>query len=112
MAVGSTRCARLGIRRAARLRFPAFFFFKQKTAYEITRDWSSDVCSSDLWIHGGALLTGESNDYDPSGLVHHGVIVVTINYRLGALGFLAHPALAGRPGGPSGNYRFMDQQAA
>ena len=65
-----------------------------------------------VWIHGGALLTGESNDYDPSGLVHHGVIVVTINYRLGALGFLAHPALAGRPGGPSGNYGFMDQQAA
>jgi para-nitrobenzyl esterase len=65
-----------------------------------------------VWIHGGALLTGESNDYDPSGLVHHGVIVITINYRLGALGFLAHPALAGRPGGPSGNYGFMDQQAA
>src|SRR4030095_10402670 len=38
--------------------------------------------------------------------------VVTINYRLGALGFLAHPALASRPGGPSGNYGLMDQQAA
>jgi para-nitrobenzyl esterase len=37
---------------------------------------------------------------------------VTINYRLGALGFLAHPALASRPGGPAGNYGLMDQQAA
>ena len=38
--------------------------------------------------------------------------MVTINYRLGAFGFLAHPALADRPGGSSGNYGFMDQQAA
>jgi carboxylesterase type B len=38
--------------------------------------------------------------------------VVTINYRLGALGFLAHPALADRPGGSAGNYGLMDQQAA
>ena len=65
-----------------------------------------------VWIHGGALITGESNDYNPAGLVRRGVIVVTINYRLGALGFLAHPALAARPGGPSGNYGLMDQQAA
>src|ERR1700722_4406186 len=47
-----------------------------------------------VWIHGGALVTGESNDYDPTVLVQDGVIVVTINYRLGALGFLAHPAFA------------------
>ncbi len=39
-------------------------------------------------------------------------MVVTINHRLGALGFLAHPALASEPGGPSGNYGLMDQQAA
>jgi para-nitrobenzyl esterase len=65
-----------------------------------------------VWIHGGALITGESDAYNPAGLVRHGVIVVTINYRLGALGFLAHPALASRPGGPSGNYGLMDQQAA
>jgi para-nitrobenzyl esterase len=65
-----------------------------------------------VWIHGGALVSGESNDYDPSALVAHGVIVVTFNYRLGALGFLAHPALADKPGGPSGDYGLMDQQAA
>ena len=65
-----------------------------------------------VWIHGGALSYGESDDYDPAGLVHDGVIVVTINYRLGALGFLAHPALACRRAAPSGNYGLMDQQAA
>ncbi|HEY0803461.1 MAG TPA: carboxylesterase family protein [Pseudonocardiaceae bacterium] len=65
-----------------------------------------------LWIHGGALTTGESNDYPGAALVPDGPIVVTINYRLGALGFLAHPALTARPGGPSGDYGLMDQQAA
>ena len=48
----------------------------------------------------------------PTKLVGNGAIVVTINYRLGALGFLAHPALASHPGGPSGDYGLMDQQAA
>jgi para-nitrobenzyl esterase len=65
-----------------------------------------------VWIHGGSLLTGESNDYNPAALVRNGVIVVTINYRLGALGFLADTALASAPGGPSGDYGLMDQQAA
>src|SRR5437764_1682918 len=65
-----------------------------------------------VWMHGGSLRTGESNDYNPAGLVRDGVVVVTINYRLGALGFLADAALASRPGGPSGNYGLMDQQAA
>jgi para-nitrobenzyl esterase len=65
-----------------------------------------------VWIHGGAFVAGESDDYDPGGLVADGVIVVTINYRLGALGFLAHPALAGHLGGPTGDYGLMDQQAA
>jgi para-nitrobenzyl esterase len=65
-----------------------------------------------FWVHGGSLRTGAGEEYNPTGLVGHGVIVVTINYRLGALGFLADAALAGRPGGPSGNYGLMDQQAA
>ena len=64
-----------------------------------------------VWIHGGALVTGESDDYDPDALVADGVTVVTINYRLGALGFLAHPALADA-NGQSGDYGLMDQQAA
>jgi para-nitrobenzyl esterase len=65
-----------------------------------------------VWIHGGALLVGESDDYDPAALVRNGVIVVTINYRIGALGFLADAALASTLGGPSGDYGLMDQQAA
>ncbi len=63
-----------------------------------------------VWIHGGALYVGESDDYDPTKLVDQDVIVVTINYRLGILGYLAHEAL--RSDGASGNYGFMDQQAA
>src|SRR5262252_2448166 len=66
-----------------------------------------------VWIHGGALVVGESDDYDPVRLLRHGVVVVTINYRLGAFGFLAHPALtAESPAHASGNYGLMDQQAA
>ncbi|HEX3766408.1 MAG TPA: carboxylesterase family protein [Kofleriaceae bacterium] len=67
-----------------------------------------------VWIHGGALVTGESDDYDATRLVEQGdVIVVTINYRLGELGFLAHPALtAESPDHASGNYGLLDQQEA
>jgi para-nitrobenzyl esterase len=65
-----------------------------------------------VWIHGGGFVGGESDDYNPSALVANGVIVVTINYRLGALGFLADSALASRSGGPAGDYGLMDQQAA
>jgi len=67
-----------------------------------------------VWIHGGALTAGESDDFDASGLATIGdVIVVTINYRLGAFGFLTHPALtAGSPDHTSGNYGIMDQQLA
>jgi para-nitrobenzyl esterase len=65
-----------------------------------------------VWIHGGGLTQDGALNYDATKLAADGVVVVTINYRLGALGFLAHPALASRPGGPSGNYGLMDQQAA
>ncbi len=65
-----------------------------------------------VWIHGGGFLIGESEGYDPTPLVRDGAVVVTINYRLGALGFLAHPALSAEAGGSSGDYGLMDQQAA
>src|SRR5262249_52392362 len=66
-----------------------------------------------VWIHGGALVVGESNEYNAIKLVQRGVVVVTINYRLGALGFLAHPALTGESSDHiSGNYGIQDQQAA
>jgi para-nitrobenzyl esterase len=64
-----------------------------------------------FWIHGGALVSGESDQFGPAALVKDGVTVVTINYRLGALGFLADSALANRHGN-AGDYGLMDQQAA
>ncbi len=66
-----------------------------------------------VWIHGGGLIVGESDGYDPSPFVAQDVVVVTINYRLGTLGFLAHPALTAESSyGGSGDYGLMDQQAA
>jgi para-nitrobenzyl esterase len=65
-----------------------------------------------VWIHGGGLTQDAGRGYDGTKLAAEGTVVVTINYRLGLLGFLAHPALAAWPGGPSGNYGYMDQQAA
>jgi len=63
-----------------------------------------------LWIHGGGLTQDAGRNYDGTKLAADGIVVVTINYRLGALGFLAHPALASH--GAAGNYGLMDQQAA
>src|SRR5580704_12192194 len=76
------------------------------------RDSDEDGRPVLVWIHGGGLTQDGGRNYDPATLAADGVVVVTINYRLGALGFLAHPALAARPGGPAGNYGLMDQQAA
>jgi para-nitrobenzyl esterase len=66
-----------------------------------------------FWIHGGSNEYGEGSSYDPTPLVTQGhIIVVTINYRLGALGWLAHPLLDGSVPNSSGNYGLMDQQFA
>lgn len=65
-----------------------------------------------VWIHGGAFYVGQSDEYDPTPLINQGIVVVTINYRLGPLGFLAHPALTAEQNGASGNYGLMDQQMA
>jgi para-nitrobenzyl esterase len=67
-----------------------------------------------VWIHGGAFVNGSGRDFDASALVTQGdVIVVTINYRLGYFGFLAHPALSAASAyHASGNYGLLDQQAA
>jgi para-nitrobenzyl esterase len=65
-----------------------------------------------IWIHGGALVTGEGAGFDPSVMAETGnIIVVTINYRLGALGWLAEAAIADAAGN-AGNYGLMDQQLA
>lgn len=69
-----------------------------------------------VFIHGGGNSVGGSDDplYDGAALASAGdVVVVTLNYRLGALGFLVHPELAAEsPDGVSGNYAIRDQQAA
>lgn len=67
-----------------------------------------------VWVHGGGLTSGTGADYDAASLVRAGnVIVVTFNYRLGLLGYLAHPALGAEQGdGASGNYGLQDQIAA
>jgi para-nitrobenzyl esterase len=66
-----------------------------------------------FWIHGGSNQYGEGSSYDPTPLVTQGhIIVVTINYRLGALGWLAHPLLDNGAQNSSGNYGLMDQQFA
>ncbi|SAL01769.1 carboxylesterase [Caballeronia calidae] len=65
-----------------------------------------------VWIHGGNLTVGRGADYDPRKLVADGnVIVVTINYRLGVLGFFSHPKIDGE-GHPFANYGQMDQTFA
>ncbi len=65
-----------------------------------------------LFIHGGGLQNGSSSQHDGSLIVTGSrVLVVTINYRLGVFGFLGHPGLTAERG-ESGNYGFLDQQAA
>jgi para-nitrobenzyl esterase len=69
-----------------------------------------------VWIHGGAFISGSGGDkwYFGDELAKLGVVVVSMNYRLGALGFFAHPALDNDdPTFPtSGNYGLEDQRAA
>jgi para-nitrobenzyl esterase len=68
-----------------------------------------------VWIYGGGLVNGSASTplYWGEALARRGVIVVTANYRLGALGFLAHPALSQEsPAEASGNYGLLDQLAA
>ncbi len=66
-----------------------------------------------LWVHGGSLTMGAGSQTDGSRLAAQGVVVVTINYRLGVLGFLAHPALSAETSTHvSGNYGLHDQIAA
>ena len=68
-----------------------------------------------VWIHGGALSGGSGSEplYDGTKFAERGIVVVTINYRLGPLGFLVHPALSAESRRKiSGNYGLLDQVAA
>jgi para-nitrobenzyl esterase len=65
-----------------------------------------------VWIHGGSLTGGAGSEtmYDGSALAKRGIVVVSINYRLGALGYLAFPELSAEsPDHVSGNYGLLDQ---
>ncbi|WP_268885698.1 carboxylesterase/lipase family protein [Fundidesulfovibrio magnetotacticus] len=67
-----------------------------------------------VWVHGGGFNFGASSqpEYDGAELARRGVVTVTLNYRLGPLGFLVHPALDGESShGVSGNYGLLDQMA-
>ena len=68
-----------------------------------------------VWIHGGSLTGGASSEtmYDGSALARRGIVVVSINYRLGVLGYLAHPDLSAENADKiSGNYGLLDQVEA
>jgi para-nitrobenzyl esterase len=66
-----------------------------------------------VWLHGGGNTYGAGSGYDGAALAARGLVVVTVNYRLAALGFLAHPALSAESTDhASGDYGLMDQQAA
>lgn len=82
--------------------------------------WTGASSSSErrpvmVWLHGGGFLTGSGSDplHDGEGLARKGVVLVTINYRMGALGFLATPELSKESGhDASGNYGLLDEIAA
>ena len=81
--------------------------------------WTRGAAGDDLpvmvWIHGGALQIGHGHlpIYDGGALTEQGVVLVSINYRLGVMGFLAHEELSAEsPRGVSGNYGLLDQIAA
>jgi para-nitrobenzyl esterase len=63
-----------------------------------------------VWIHGGGFSMGSTSQplYDGSRLAQKGVVVVSVGYRLGPFGFLAHPELTREGGGSSGNYGLRD----
>ncbi|MFV3128950.1 carboxylesterase/lipase family protein [Niveispirillum sp. KHB5.9] len=66
-----------------------------------------------VWIYGGAFNVGSASMLNYSGefLARQGVVYVALSYRVGTLGFLAHPELTAEGGGHSGNYGLMDQVA-
>ncbi|HEX5227900.1 MAG TPA: carboxylesterase family protein [Bryobacteraceae bacterium] len=82
--------------------------------------WTAAASASDrrpvmVWIHPGGYQTGSgaTPGYDGEALAKKGVVLVTINYRLGVFGFFSHPELtAESEHHASGNYAFMDQVAA
>ncbi len=88
--------------------------------WRLQRREGSQLLPVMVWIHGGGFVNGSASSavYDGTGLAQKGVLVVSINYRLGRFGFFAHPALTRALAGEKasdrllGNYGLMDQIAA
>jgi para-nitrobenzyl esterase len=82
-------------------------------------DANADAAAGSLpvmvWIHGGSFVAGSGSDprTDGAALAREGAVIVTLNYRVGLFGFLAHPALSAESEeGASGNYGLLDQLCA
>jgi para-nitrobenzyl esterase len=68
-----------------------------------------------VYFYGGGFVSGDGSEkrYDGAGMASRGIVAVTVNYRLGIFGFMAHPALTKEsPHHASGNYSLLDQSAA
>lgn len=82
--------------------------------------WSADLAPKTLqpvlvYFHGGGFIAGDGSEprYDGTSMAQNGIVTVTVNYRLGIFGFLAHPELSAESNNNgSGNYAFLDQVAA
>jgi para-nitrobenzyl esterase len=81
--------------------------------------WTGAVSANEkrpvfVWIYGGGFNSGSAacDIYDGKEYAKNGIVFVSINYRVGALGFMAHPELTKEGQGTSGNYGLMDQVAA
>jgi len=81
--------------------------------------WSPSLASSSLkpvyvFIHGGSFVRGDGSQpaYDGESMASEGIVYISINYRLGVFGFMAHPELSKESGHGSGNYGLLDQVAA
>lgn len=75
---------------------------------------AADMLPVAVWLYGGALLSGycAEKEFDGAEYAKRGVILVTVNYRLGLFGFMCHPWLAEENNGHCGNYGVLDQLAA
>ncbi|MGB0099445.1 MAG: carboxylesterase family protein [Nocardioides sp.] len=80
----------------------------------VTRPRSGDALPVMVWLHGGGFTAGTGNlpIYNSTQLARQGVVLVTLNYRLGRLGYFAHPALTAQSGERVANYGLLDQIAA
>ncbi|WP_438863872.1 carboxylesterase/lipase family protein [Neptunicella sp.] len=82
--------------------------------------WSADLTPQTkqpvlVYFHGGGFIAGDGSEprYDGASMAQNGIVTVTVNYRLGIFGFLAHPELSAESSyHGSGNYAFLDQVAA